>query len=212
MTLTDGTNTCPLTETVPGKSGIYQTSSRFAGTIGKDYTLHISLPEVIAGTTTYTASSQLLGVTKLDSIHVVFNSSEGKDGDWEVDIFAQDPPGKKNYYMLNLYRNNQLWSDTINKVAVFDNQFFEGKYISGAQAFRINNSHLWETLYPGDSIMVELSAITQDYFNFISQVREAGVSIPFFTGPPANITGNVSNQGIGFFAAYSSSFAKTVVK
>lgn len=69
-----------------------------------------------------------------------------------------------------------------------------------------------ETLYPGDNIMVELSAITQDYFNFISQVKEAGISIPFFTGPPANITGNVSNQGVGFFAAYSSSYAKTVVK
>jgi hypothetical protein len=210
--LTDGTNTFPLTETVPGQSGIYQTSSKFAGIIGKDYTLHISLPEVIAGTTNYTASSQLLSVTKLDSIQVVFNSSEGKDGVWEVDIFAQDPPGRKNYYMLNLYRNNQLWSDTINKVAVFDNQFFEGKYINGAQAFRINNSHLWETLYPGDNIMVELSAITQEYFNFISQVKEAGISIPFFTGPPANITGNVSNQGIGFFSAYSSSYASTIVK
>jgi hypothetical protein len=211
VSLSDGTNTFPLTETVPGQSGIYQTSSKFAGIIGKDYTLHISLPEVIAGTTDYTASCQLLGVTKLDSIQVIFNSSEGKDGVWDVDIFAQDPPGKKNYYMLNLYRNNQLWSDTINKVAVFDNQFFEGKYITGAQAFRINNSHLWETLYPGDNIMVELSAITQEYFNFISQVKEAGISIPFFTGPPANITGNVSNQGIGFFAAYSSSYARTVV-
>lgn len=212
VSLTDGTNTFPLTETVRGQSGVYQTSRRFAGTIGKEYTLHISLPEVIAGTSTYTASSQLLGVTKLDSIQVVFNSSEGKDGVWEVDIFAQDPPGSKNYYMLNLYRNNQLWSDTINKVAVFDNQFFEGKYITGAQVFRINNSHLWETLYPGDSLMVELSAITQDYFNFINQVKEAGFSIPFFTGPPANITGNVSNQGIGFFAAYSSSYARRVVK
>ncbi len=135
VSITDGTNTFPLTETVRGQSGVYQTSRRFAGTIGKEYTLHISLPEVIAGTSTYTASSQLLGVTKLDSIQVVFNSSEGKDGVWEVDIFAQDPPGSKNYYMLNLYRNNQLWSDTINKVAVFDNQFFEGKYITGAAGF-----------------------------------------------------------------------------
>jgi hypothetical protein len=212
VTLTDGTNSFPLTETSPGQSGIYQTDSKFAGIIGKEYTLHITLPEVIAGTTIYTASCKLEGVTKLDSIQANFNSSEGKDGVWEVDVFAQDPPGQKNYYMLNLYRNGQLWSDTITKVAVFDNQFFQGRYINGAQAFRINNSHLWETLYPGDTLMVELSAITQEYYNFINQVKLAGVSIPFFTGPPANVQGNVSNFGVGFFAAYSSSFAKTVVK
>ncbi len=211
VSITDGTNTFPLTETIPGQSGIYQTGPKFAGTIGKDYTLNIILPEVIAGTTIYTASSPLLRVTKLDSIHVVFDASQGKDGVWNVEIFAQDPPGSKNYYMLNLYRNNQLWSDTINKIAIFDNQFFEGKYITGATAFRINNSHLWETLYPGDSIMVELSAITQEYYNFISQVKQVGFSIPFFSGPPANVTGNVSNNGVGFFAAYSSSYARTVV-
>jgi len=212
VSLTDGTNTFPLTETVPGQSGIYQTGSKFAGAIGKDYTLNILLPEVIAGTTTYTSSCKLLQVTKLDSIKVVFNSSEGKDGHWEVDIYAKDPPGSKNYYMLNLYRNSQLWSDTINKVAIFDNEFFYGKYITGATAFRINNSNIWETLYAGDTIMVELSAITQEYYNFISQVKQVGFSIPFFSGPPANVTGNVSNNGVGFFAAYSSSYAKTVVK
>jgi len=212
VSLTDGTNTFPLTETVPGQSGIYNTDPGFAGTIGKNYTLHITLPEVIAGTTEYTASSQLIGVTKLDSIKSVFRTDIGKEGVWQVKIYAQDPPGTKNYYMLNLYRNNVLWSDTINKIAVSENQFFAGNYIDGADVFYINNSHKWETLYPGDTIMVELSAITKEYYDFINQVKQAGFSIPFFTGPPANVQGNVSNQGVGFFAAYSSSYAKTVVK
>jgi len=212
VSLTDGTNTFPLTETVPGQSGVYQTDPKFAGTIGKDYTLHISLPEVIAGTTDYTASCQLLGVTKLDSIQSVFRPDLGKDGIWEVKVYAQDLPGRKNYYMVNLYRNNILWSDTITKVSVTDNQFFAGRYINGAEVFRINNSHKWETLFPGDTIMVELSAITKEYFDFVNQVQQAGFSIPFFTGPPANVQGNVSGKGVGFFAAYSSSFAKTVVK
>jgi hypothetical protein len=210
--LSDGTNTFPLTETVPGQSGIYQTNPKFAGIIGKEYTLHLTLPEVIAGTTEYTASCQLLGVTKLDSIQADFRSDIGRDGIWEVKVYAQDPPGRKNYYMLNLYRNNILWSDTITKVSLTDNQFFAGRYIDGAEGFRINNSHTWETLYPGDTIMVELSAITKEYFDFINQVKQAGFSIPFFTGPPANVVGNISNKGVGFFAAYSSSYAKTVVK
>ena len=212
VTLSDGTNTFPLIETIPGISGVYETSNKFAGTIGKDYTLHISLAEVIAGTTEYTSTCMLNRVTKLDSIHADFDASLGKNGIWQVLVYAQDPPGSINYYMMNLYRNGKLWSDTIDKVSVTDNQFFAGRYINGAQAFRINNSRAWETLYPGDTIMVELSAITKEYFNFINEVKQAGFSIPFFTGPPANIPGNISNNGIGFFAAYSSSFAKTIVK
>lgn len=212
LTLSDGTNTFPLTETVPGQSGIYQTSSKFAGIRGKDYQLHITLPEIIAGTNEYTATCKLESVTRLDSIQAVLRTDIGKDGHWQVKVFAQDPPGTKNYYLINLYRNHQLWSDTINKVTVTDNQFYAGKYIDGAIAFFINNSNKFETLNPGDTIMVELSAITQEYFDFINEVKQAGFSIPFFSGPPANIVGNISNNGVGFFAAYSSSFAKTVVR
>jgi hypothetical protein len=212
LTLSDGSNTFPLTETVPGQSGVYQTGSKFAGIRGKEYQLHITLAEAIAGTNEYTASCKLESVTKLDSIQAELRTDLGKDGRWQVKVFAQDPPGSKNYYLINLYRNNKLWSDTINKVAVTDNQFYAGKYINGAVAFFINNSNKFETLYPGDTIMVELSAITKEYYDFINQVKQAGFSIPFFTGPPANIVGNISNNGVGFFAAYSSSFAKTVVR
>lgn len=212
VSLTDGTNTYPLTETVPGVSGVYNTDAKFAGTIGKDYTLNITLAEKIAGTTQYTASSQLIGVTRLDSIQAVFRPDIGKDGHWLVKLFAQDPPGRKNYYMINLYRNNKLWTDTITKVSVSDNQFFAGNYIDGIDVFFINNTNKWETLFPGDTITMELSAITKEYYDFINQVKQAGISIPIFTGPPANVEGNISNNGIGFFAAYSSSFATTIVK
>ena len=212
VSLTDGTNTFPMTETEPGVSGVYNTDPKFGGTIGKDYLLNITLPEVIAGTNQYSASSQLIGVTKLDSVKTVFRPDIGKDGHWLVKLYAQDPPGRKNYYMINLYRNSKIWTDTITKLSVSDNQFFAGNYIDGIDVFFINNSHKWETLFPGDTIMMELSAITKEYFDFINQVKQAGFSIPIFSGPPANVEGNVSNNGVGFFAAYSSSFAKTIVK
>jgi hypothetical protein len=212
VSVSDGTNTFPLTETFPGSSGVYQTDPKFAGISGKDYTLHITLPEAINGTTEYTASSELIQVTKLDSIKTVFRPDFGKEGFWQVKLYAQDPPGRKNYYLLNLYRNGKLWSDTITKVGISDNQFFAGNYIDGIDVFFINNEHKWETLYPGDTVMLELSAITKEYYEFISEVQQAGFSVPFFSGPPANVKGNVSNEGVGFFAAYSSSFAKTIVK
>jgi hypothetical protein len=60
--------------------------------------------------------------------------------------------------------------------------------------------------------MLQMSGITQEYFNFIDQVRQAGFNIPFFSGPPANVEGNVNPGGVGFFATFSNSFATAVVK
>jgi hypothetical protein len=212
VSLSDGSTVIPLTETEPGHSGIYTTDKKFAGKIGDKYQLNIHLQDAIAGTNDYSGSCDLLRVTHLDSIRTSFKENWGKEGYWQVLLYAQDPPGQKNYYLLNLYRNGKLWSDTINKVRISDDQFFEGNYINGIEVFLIDNSRKYETLNVGDSIRVELSAITKEYYDFITQVQQAGFNIPFFSGPPANVVGNVSNGGVGFFAAYSSSYAKTVVK
>ncbi len=211
VTVTDGTNVWPLTETIPGVSGIYETSVDVTGTTDKTYLLNIALAEPISGKSSFTASCALRQVSRLDSIQAVFEPDWGKEGFWQVKIYAKDPP-EANYYMLNLYRNGKLWSDSITKVAVTDDQFFNGNYINGANGFLINNEHKWETLNPGDTIRLELSAISKEYYNFVTQVQQAGFNIPFFSGPPANVQGNISNGGIGFFYAYSSSFASTIVK
>ena len=210
--LSDGTKIDTLKETESGRSGVYVTANNFAGIPGHDYKLNIHLSEAIAGKTDYSASCKLLRVTKLDSIKTVFKPDLGKDGFWQVKLYAQDPPGQKNYYMLNLYKNGKLWSDTITKVSVSDNQFFAGNYIDGIEVFYINNSREYQTFHNGDTIMLELSAVTKEYFDFINQVQQSGFNIPFFSGPPANVVGNVDNGGVGFFAAYSSSYATTIAR
>jgi hypothetical protein len=40
----------------------------------------------------------------------------------------------------------------------------------------------------------------------------AGFNIPFFTGPPANVKGNITHGAVGFFAAYSNSWASKTVR
>lgn len=211
VTVNDGATTWVFNETEPGKSGIYTSPQELTGVPGKDYKLEITLAEPISGVTSYESTCRLNPVTKLDSVKTIFNPEWGKAGFWQVKIYAQDPPGETNYYMLNLYKNGILWSDTITKVSISDDQFFNGNYINGADAFFINNEREYQTLKEGDVIKVELSAITKEYYNFISQVQQAGINIPFFTGPPANVEGNINNDGTGFFYAYSSSFATTVV-
>jgi hypothetical protein len=207
--ISDGTETIQLTETL---AGVYATDSMFHGTIGKEYTLDILLKEPIAGETAYSSICRLPDVSNLDSIQAEFRSDFGKKGMWEIHIFAQEPGNEANYYMFHMYRNGKLMTDSISKVVVSDDKYFNGSYINGLTAMYINADHPWETLYPGDTIVLQMSGITKEYYDFIGEVQSAGFNIPFFMGPPANIVGNISKDAVGFFAAYSNSYASMIVK
>jgi hypothetical protein len=209
--LSDGDTTYTLLETEPGNSGIYATSPSFYGKIGKTYTLSIQLADPIGGSSNYSASCALVHVAHLDSTKAVFHSEFGKNGAWEILAYAQDPPNEVNYYMFNLYRNGVLITDSIHKVRVSDDKLINGSYFDGAVLF-LSNSRDDEKLVPGDRITLVMSGITKEYFDFVQQVQESGFNIPFFSGPPANIVGNISNGGVGFFAAYSNSYASAIVK
>jgi len=214
VTLSDGATTFTLHETTgdSGSTGIYETDSTFTGVAGKTYTLHIQLAEPIAGKSAYEASSVLNPVTRLDSIGTEFHEDWGKKGFWIVRLWAQEPGNEVNYYMFNLYRNGKLLTDTIFKKVVSDDKYFNGSYMNGVDVIYLDNSQDWETIYPGDTIMLQMSGITREYYDFVNEVDMSGYSIPFFSGPPANIKGNISGGGIGFFIAYSNSYAKKIVK
>ncbi|MFH1296457.1 MAG: DUF4249 domain-containing protein [Bacteroidota bacterium] len=210
--LTDGTIHYPLHETEPGKSGLYKTDPAFSGSIGKTYTLSIELEQPIDNQTTFTSSCRMMKVARLDSIQVTFQPDWGPQGFWEIKLFAQEPGDEVNYYMFHYYRNDTLMTDSIWKVFISDDKYFNGNYINGITAVYINNENLWETLHPGDKVTLQMSGITREYYDFIYQVQLSGFNIPFFTGPPANVQGNISNGGIGFFTAFSNSWGSTVVR
>ena len=209
--LTDGSFLDTLKEELPASPGKYTLDSNFRGVIGKTYNLIVKLPEAIGDFTEYASSCKIMKVPRLDSIHAEFNPNMGKNGFWLVKIYAMEPGDEMNFYMLKYYRNSVLISDSIQKWTTSDDKYFNGSYINGLTAFYINNNHPWETLHPGDTLMVQMSGITNEYYNFIQQVQQAGYQIPFFSGPPANVEGNISNRGVGFFTAYSNSFAKLVI-
>jgi hypothetical protein len=193
-------------------SGIYEPDSGFIGNNGKTYAVSIELAEPVGGKSDYQASAPLLPVTALDSIATSFHPEWGPNGIWTVKLWAQEPANEKNYYLFNLYKNGKLITDTLTKKVVSDDRFYNGSYMNGVDVIYLNNENPWETLHPGDSIVLQMSAISEEYFNFINQVRQSGFSIPFFSGPPANVQGNVNNGGIGFFAAWSSSYRAGVVR
>ena len=212
VVLSDGTNEYVMKETVPGSSGIYQTQNKIAGETGKTYTLKVNLPEAINKHTDYSASSVLHPVAKLDSTGLEFHEDWGKAGFWVVKCYATDPGGIKNYYLFNVYRNGKLLSDTINKVVISDDILFDGNFTYGIGTFYLDNNRPEQQLRPGDTVTLEMSGITQEYYNFVSEVQQAGFNIPFFSGPPANVSTNISPDAVGFFTAYSSSRASVIVK
>jgi len=212
VSINDGTDTYILHESQKGVSGIYQTGPDFEGNIGRTYSLHVELAEAIAGKSSFDASSFLPPVTHLDSIRAVFHSDWGKKGIWTIKLWAQEPGNEVNYYLFNLYKNGTLMTDTITKKVVSDDKFYNGSYMNGVDVMYINNEHQWETFHPGDTVMLQMSGITKEYYDFINEVRQAGFNLPFFSGPPANVKGNITNGGFGFFSAYSNSYAKTAVK
>jgi hypothetical protein len=212
VTLSDEALTASLHETVPGVSGIYETDSSFAGTIGHTYTLDIRLPQAIDRETHYAATCRLMPVTRLDSIQVVFQPDWGKNGFWEIRVFAQEPGDQTNFYMFHYYRNDTLMTDSIWKVFYSDDRYFNGNYINGLTAVYIDNEHPWETIRSGDKVTLQMSGITKEYYDFLKQVQSAGFNIPFFNGPPANVVGNVTDGGVGFFASYSNSWASKTIR
>jgi hypothetical protein len=193
-------------------SGIYETDSSFAGTIGHTYTLDIRLPQAIDRETHYAATCRLMPVARLDSIQVVFQPDWGKNGFWEIRVFAQEPGDQTNFYMFHYYRNDTLMTDSIWKVFYSDDRYFNGNYINGLTAVYIDNEHPWETIRSGDKVTLQMSGITKEYYDFLYQAQMAGFNIPFFTGPPANVKGNITHGAVGFFAAYSNSRASKVAR
>ncbi len=206
VTISDGSQTFPLTED-PQHPGDYLTQEDVHGVPGNTYTMHVQLQEPIGGASEYTASCMLMPVNPIDSIKVVYRDQWEI---WEIQCFAFDPPAV-NYYMFNTYKNGILMTDTINKVMATDDRFYNGNYTNGAGVGYLRKDVPREVVYPGDTITIQIAGITKEYLYFIWDVQtESGYQNPLISGPPANITGNINNGAIGFFAAYSVKYATTI--
>ncbi|MCF8364690.1 MAG: DUF4249 domain-containing protein [Bacteroidales bacterium] len=199
-----------LSET-PENSGVYLTDSLVAGTIGKEYTLRILLDEEIGGASEYTAQSKINPISELDSIALEFHQDWGKEGFWEVKCYVLDPP-TEDYYMFHIYRNGVLINDTIEQVFVVDDLLYNGNYTNGIGVGFLDQSKENQKLIPGDKVSLRVARITKEYTNFLWQLQEEiSFQTPLFSGPPANVEGNISNGAFGAFGAYSTSYASKIV-
>jgi hypothetical protein len=199
-----------LSEKQPGK---YYTPDNFAAIPGRTYSLRIELKEAINENRIYTASSTLPPINPIDSITLKLEENWGPDGIMQVQCYYQDPPTRE-YYMFNIYKNGVWLTDTITNRFISDDEFFNGNYTNGIGVGFLNQANQREKVSEGDTIYFQGCSITEDYFNFIRTLQQeaSGFSNPLFSGPPANVIGNISDGAVGFFAVYSVSYASTIYR
>ncbi|HYW95085.1 MAG TPA: DUF4249 domain-containing protein [Bacteroidales bacterium] len=208
----DGTDSVKMVENDSIK-GLYQTYSGYRGVPGKTYKLFINNVDVNndGNRESYTAESFLPPENPVDSITLQYTSNLFGSG-WNVNVWALDDADMKNYYAFKSYKNGVLLTDTLTEYIVQNDDLFNGSYTNGITAQYLSDSNGTEKAVPGDTITFELDGITAEYYRFIQEAQsESFGNNPIFSGPPANIVGNISNGALGFFTAYSISRASKVV-
>lgn len=211
VTITTNTNAFTLTETPPN-SGIYLTEPDVYGEVGKIYNLQISLQGEMGGASVFEASSYIHPINELDSIALKFHEDWGREGFWEVKCYVLDPP-TEDFYMFQTIINGKMITDSVSLLFVVDDLLYNGNYTNGIGVNFLDQTKDYEFLDPGDTVTLRASRISKEYAEFIWKVQEEiSYQNPLFSGPPANVYGNISNGGFGFFAAYASSYASAVAK
>ena len=193
-----------LTE-LSGVKGLYALPEAYAAEPGKTYQLEIWLKNEIGGTANYTARAMMPETDfHLDSIQMEYNS---RFDFWLVKVYARDP-STTDFYKFETYLNSTRGNDTTMRTTATPDRFFNGRNTNGFSVAFFEG----ELLAAGDTITTAMSAVTEDYFNFYSELRsEAGFNNPLFDGPPANIRSNVLPGGLGYFYARKTARVKLIV-
>lgn len=191
--ISDGTDIIPLMEL---KDGVYATEGNVAGKVGKKYTLYVKLPDGRE----FIASDSLEACSDIDSIRQSDNYNSYMSGyGYDVLFFGHEPQPAGNHYMYELKIDNKLYTDTITEVNFASDEFVNGSFVRDYQVFRIHEKDLTDVT---SMVTLEMYSISKAYYEFLSALMVETIwrGSPW-DGPPANIPGNVSNGGNGFFRA-----------
>lgn len=211
VTVTDGVTTYVLQESL-GKKGVYRPSSKI--TVNKGIELKLNVYADFTGNgikQEYKATSTVMPTPRLDSISMQVMSSFD-DLFWFIQINYQDV-SHANSYLCRVYVNGML-DVGLTSYNIFDNRYGYGNYIEHKLVTVLYERPFSdEKVQVGDEIKVSFSGITKDYFNFLySAEKETGGKNPIFSGPPANVKGNISNGALGMFTAYKTSTLSVTIE
>jgi hypothetical protein len=196
-------------------AGYYYTPADFYGKQNTYYELVIENVDIDADgeKEIYRARDQIRYVSPIDSITLeLADGGPFNDDFFQILLWANEPPDK-NFYIFKAQINGVGVRDSLLDWNLSNDDFFNGNYTYGVPVQWFDQEDTTESLKPGDIVTLELYQITREYYNFLNGAyNESFGSIPLFSGPPANIVGNVSNGAIGFFSCTAVTRSSTVVK
>ena len=199
ITVDDGEE---ITELIEKEPGIYQTPGIFQTLPGVAYTLTIKDVDINKDGIfeTYEARSITPQTVFIDGMAIRYNDKWKR---WDVGVFFREPGKTENYYLFKLYKNDVLYTNTMTKYQILSDKNINGKEISGIIVHDFDKEK-GEIVNNNDFIKLDTYSITKEYYNFINGLKlETEDRIPFFSGPSANLKGNISGGALGFFATTS---------
>ena len=219
VTITSGSDVYTLNE-VEGTPGLYRTTTQMSGAPGRTYNLRVEVDYDEDGVNeVYEANAKMEDKIKLDSIDIT-SQPLSQYNYFSVNINAQDP-ASEDYYMCRYQINDSVYNK-ISRYIVFDDTSVNNQYVKGLSVGYfpdINDKSLYSDdevkdmtfMAEGDSVKLQMCRITKGYYKFLFQCQqEKNGEDPFFGGPLSNIDTNISNGGIGYFAAFAVSEAKGI--
>ena len=207
-------------EESPDEPGLYLTSSKVYGIPGKTYTFHAAIDFNGAGNIeSYEATSYLPFPATLDSAAVTPSPILSNRLHLQVLVWGNLPEESSGNFSFHLFRNGVAMNDSLRRFRIVQDDYIATKTFAALPVFLLDQEdNDREKLSLGDTVMVQVESLTQEYATFIENAQnELRGPIPLFGGPPANVETNIrclnanSKTGIsGFFTAYSKRKTVTV--
>ncbi len=197
---------------IANRPGIYKSPHPFRGEPGVTYFLEISDVDIDedGNTEIYKAETTMPEIAQADSITLTRFVTPFFSG-YQVALWSPDPPGI-NYYNYKLFLNGAPIHRRLSDYTVQPDEFINNNYIAGLPVGFLNDDDEDEVINPGDIITLEVNSIPEEYYNFIIDAQsEIFGNNPLFSGPPANVPTNITNNAVGIFAAYSIERVSTVL-
>lgn len=201
--------------------GYYQTKEIMAAVPGVTYRLHVEVDFDNDGRTeTYEAVTTMPSPFQPDSLTVESISLMGYKH-YTVNLYAQDSP-EEDAYLVRYILNDTLVDYRLSNYRIMSDWVFNNRYIDGFPLMFLddieNKSNMVSEdngavfVQQGDKITVCLSRIEKGYAEFIRQCQsEKQGENPFFGGPASNIATNITNGGVGYFTAFSTSLTNVYI-
>ena len=204
--------------------GLYCTRDSMAAITGVTYHLSVQADIQRNGEMKlYEAKATMQRPFPVDSIGVRTMSIMGFKH-YNINLYAQEMPGPDYYYIYSII-NDTLISNKISHSIVFSDYGIDGKYMDGLPLMQFEDSGNdffsnrdsrdeipYNVVKPGDKITICISLIESGFRDFVEQAqRERRGENPFFGGPASNITTNISNGGVGYFAAFHTTKMDVIV-